>query len=89
LDHEISGRRLNIYTTYPGLVVYSGDYLLSSYSGKTSKKYQPFDGLCLECQLYPDAPNHMSFPLAILRAGERYDQKIIYEFAIMPIKDND
>jgi len=89
LDYEASGRRLNIYTSYPGLMVYSGDYLFSSYPGKKLKNYQPFDGLCLECQLYPDAPNHMSFPSAILRADERYDQKIIYEFTIMPIKDND
>src|ERR1700744_1814429 len=26
LDHQASGRQLNIYTTYPGLIVYSGDY---------------------------------------------------------------
>jgi len=70
-------------------MVYSGDYLFSSYPGKKLKNYQPFDGLCLECQLYPDAPNHTSFPSAILRADERYDQKIVYEFATIPNKKDD
>jgi aldose 1-epimerase len=84
LDHETSGRRLNIYTTYPGLLFYSGDHLQSTHPGKASKLYQAHDGLCLECQLYPDAPNHPSFPPAVLKPGEYYDHKIIYEFTLIP-----
>jgi aldose 1-epimerase len=83
LDHRLSGRRLNVYTSYPGLIFYTGDYLQSTHNGKASAPYHPFDGLCLECQFYPDAPNQPSFPPAILRPGERYDQQIIYEFTLI------
>lgn len=83
LDHKKSGRRLSVYTTYPGLMFYTGDHLTSTYPGKTSKYYQCFDGLCLECQLYPDAPNHSSFPTAVLKRGMHYDEQIIYQFSTL------
>jgi aldose 1-epimerase len=82
LDHNKSGRRLSVYTTYPGLMFYTGDYLTSTHRGKTAKYYQGFDGLCLECQLYPDAPNHSSFPAAVLKRGSDYAEQIIYQFSI-------
>lgn len=83
LEHEESGRRLDIYTTYPGLMVYTGDHLHSSERGRCNKNFQPYDGLCLECQLYPDAPNHNNFPPATLRAGEKYYHAIIYAFSTL------
>jgi aldose 1-epimerase len=84
LDHEASGRRLNVYTTYPGLMFYTGDYLNSVYPGHLVKPYKPFDGLCLECQFYPDAPNHGSFPSTVLKPGEQYKEEIVYEFTLIP-----
>jgi aldose 1-epimerase len=84
LDDEESGRRLNVYTTYPGLMFYSGDFLESIHPGHLGKPYKPFEGLCLECQFYPDAPNHSSFPSAALNPGEQYIEEIIYEFTLIP-----
>jgi aldose 1-epimerase len=83
LDHEASGRRLNVYTTYPGLMFYTGDYLKSAYPGHLVEPYKPFDGLCLECQFYPDAPNHRGFPSVELKPGEQYKEEIIYEFTLI------
>lgn len=80
LSHPYSGRAMNIYTTYPGLMFYTGDYLQSTQPGHAGKPYKPFDGLCLECQLYPDAPSHSQFPSAVLLPGETYRHQIIYEF---------
>jgi aldose 1-epimerase len=85
LDQEGSGRRLNVYTSYPGLMFYTGDFLNSPSPGHLNKLYKPFDGLCLECQSYPDAPNHSSFPSATFKPGELYPEKIIYEFTLIPI----
>ncbi|TFF39324.1 aldose epimerase family protein [Mucilaginibacter psychrotolerans] len=83
LDHYESGRRLSVYTTYPGLMFYTGDYLTGTYPGKASKPYRAFDGLCLECQFYPDAPNHPTFPTTVLKQGTRYNQQIIYQFSTL------
>lgn len=84
LDDENSGRRLNVYTTYPGLMFYTGDFLKIKYPGHLGKPYEPFDGLCLECQFYPDAPNHNTFPSTVLKPGEQYKEEIIYEFTLIP-----
>ena len=42
--------------------------------------YKPFAGLALEPQLWPDAPHHPKFPVAILHPGEVYLQKTEFKF---------
>jgi len=83
LADEESGRTLKIYTDYPGVFLYTGDYLISITPTHTGKNAKPFDGLCLECQHYPDSINHPNFPQAILQAGDVYDQSILYKFGII------
>ncbi|SEM30619.1 aldose 1-epimerase [bacterium A37T11] len=85
LADKISGRRLEISTTYPGLLLYTGDLLQSRLSGHHGVPYGPFDGLCLECQYFPDSPNHPTFPSTILKAGEIYHEQIVYKFCIEPV----
>jgi aldose 1-epimerase len=77
-----SGRKLEISTSYPGLMLYTGDYLESQYNGHSGKPYKPLDGLCLECQYYPDSPNHSNFPSTILEPDHLYQESITYKFSI-------
>lgn len=83
LFEEISGRIMRVFTSYPGVQLYTGDYLNSAEIGEHSKFYQPFDGLCLECQYYPDSPNHVHFPNTIFIAGQVYNETITYAFDII------
>lgn len=83
LFEEKSGRLMRVYTSYPGVQLYTGDYLNSATIGEHSKKYKSFDGLCLECQYYPDSPNHANFPNTIFEAGQIYNETITYAFDIM------
>jgi aldose 1-epimerase len=80
LADEESGRTLKVYTDYPGVFLYTGDYLKSTSPTHTAKHAKPFDALCLECQHYPDSINHPNFPQAILQAGDVYNQSILYKF---------
>ncbi|PWK80477.1 aldose 1-epimerase [Mucilaginibacter oryzae] len=80
LTDETSGRTLKVYTDYPGVFLYTGDYLSSTKSTHTGRGAGPFDALCLECQHYPDSINHSNFPQAILRPGDVYHQRILYQF---------
>jgi len=80
LTDEESGRTLKVYTDYPGVFLYTGDYLSSISPNHTGKPAKPFDALCLECQHYPDSINHPNFPQATLQAGDVYDQSILYKF---------
>ncbi|RYU89615.1 galactose mutarotase [Mucilaginibacter terrigena] len=80
LSDETSGRTLEVYTDYPGLFLYTGDYLSGSALTHTGRPVQPFDGLCLECQHYPDSINNPNFPQAILQPGDTYNQHILFKF---------
>ncbi len=74
LKSEVTGRVLNVYSTMPGVQIYTGDYL--------SEPFQPFEGICLEAQFYPDGPNHSDFKTLRLEKNRVYCQKIIYEVGI-------
>lgn len=82
LHHEPSGRSLHVLTNYPGVQLYTGDYLHSDGPGLQGRPYAPFDGLCLECQYFPDSPNHHHFPSVILNPGEAYKAYIKYQFGV-------
>ena len=69
-----SGIRLVVHTTQPGLQVYTGDGL--------GEPFCPRQGICLEAQNFPDAPNEPRFPSAVLRPGDTYRQRTILEFFV-------
>ena len=75
-----SGRTLNIYTTQPGVQVYTGNWLEGCPEGKNGHVYNNNDGIAIECQNYPDGPNKADYPNCVLRPGEVYEQAIIYAF---------
>jgi aldose 1-epimerase len=79
--HEpVSGRVLELFTTEPGLQLYSGNYLDGSAAGKGGQPYESRHGFCLEPQKFPDSPNQPDFPTCILRPGERYQSRTVYRF---------
>ena len=84
LQHADSGRMLEVCTTLPGLVVYSGDFLSSSMPGHAGRPYRPNDGICLECQYFPDSPNHPHFPSTMLDIDQVYSEQIQYKFIVSP-----
>lgn len=65
-----SGRALEVWTTEPGLQVYSGNYLDGSIIGKHGRPYVHRAGLSLEAQHFPDSPNRPDFPSTTLRPGD-------------------
>ena len=80
LNHPASGRSLTVLTTAPGLMLYTGNWLDGSPINKCGRRYNDYDGIALECQLPPDAPNHPHFHTALLRPGDIYRQRIVYDF---------
>ena len=78
-----SGRVMDVYTTEPGLQVYSGNHLFGQV-GKGGARYERRSAVCLEAQHFPDSPNHPGFPDTILRPGATYRQTTIYRFSSAP-----
>ncbi|GHH93817.1 aldose epimerase family protein [Streptomyces capillispiralis] len=75
-----SGRTLRIATNEPGLQFYSGNFLDGTLTGTGGRVYRQGDGLCLETQHFPDAPNQPSFPSTVLRPGETYRTTTVHSF---------
>jgi aldose 1-epimerase len=76
-----SGIVMQILTDQPGLQFYSGNFLNGTIHGKNGVAYQHRTAVCLEAQLFPDAPNHPTFPSAVLRPGQTYTQTTVYQFS--------
>lgn len=68
-DQQLS---LTVLSDLPGVQVYSGDGLAAPFRAR--------QGICLEAQYWPDAPNQADFPSTRLLAGESYQHQIIYRF---------
>lgn len=80
LFEPISGRKMEVYTTEPGIQFYSGNFLDGTLTGKNGMVYQYRSGLCLETQHYPDSPNKPEFPSTVLNPGEAYQSTTVYKF---------
>ena len=77
-----SGRVLSVYTTQPGVQIYTGNWLSGCPAGKNGHVYEDYTGVAIECQNFPDAPNKPDYPSAVLRPGEVYEQAIIFAFGV-------
>jgi len=80
LRDESTGLGLKVYTTEPGIQLYTGNFMDGTYTGKSGSKYNYRNAVALEAQHFPDSPNHPSFPSTILEPGDKYYQKTVLEF---------
>jgi aldose 1-epimerase len=80
LVSELSGRKLSIFTTEPGIQFYSGNFMDGSFTGKNGKKYDYRHALALETQHFPDSPNQENFPSTLLVPGEKYESVTVFQF---------
>lgn len=84
LEDPASGRVLQIETTEPAIQFYSGNFLDGRAVGSGGQAYRQGDGLCLETQHHPDAPNRPDFPSTVLRPGEVFSSSTIHRFGLTP-----
>ena len=78
----LSGRTMEVWTTEPGMQLYTGNFLDGSIVGKGGQRYGRRAGLCLETQHFPDSPNHPAFPSTVLRPGERFQSRTMFAFGV-------
>lgn len=72
--------RMTAYTNLPAVQLYTAGYM-ERVSGKAGSVYGKQQGFCLEAQYTPNAVNLPKEEQPILKAGEKYDKTIIYEFS--------
>ncbi len=81
LSEPKSRRFVKVYTTQPGIQLYTGFWIPELIIDGTSK-FGKFSGVALETQHYPDSPNHSNFPSAYLKPNEIFKETTIYEFGV-------
>jgi len=78
----ISGRTMEVYTTEPGVVLYTGNYLSENVVGRAGKPFTQHGAFCLETQHFPDSPNQPKFPNCILYPGDIFKSETVYKFSV-------
>jgi aldose 1-epimerase len=77
-----SGRVMEMFTTEPGVQLYTSNFMDGKVKGKGGIAYNKYQAFCLEAQHFPDSPNQSQFPTSILKPGETYKQTTIYKFSV-------
>ncbi|MBQ6476168.1 MAG: galactose mutarotase [Clostridia bacterium] len=78
------GRVMTVYTTCPGVQLYSGNafgWAFRTIPCKDNARYTKNGAFCLETGYYPDTPNKPQFPSCLLKAGEAYHEQTIFAFS--------
>ena len=76
-----SGRTMEIYTTEPGMQMYTANSHngFKAYHGVRMPRRS---GVAFEAQHFPDSPNIGFFPSVVLKPGQTYKQVTIYKFGV-------
>ncbi|HWI57604.1 MAG TPA: aldose epimerase family protein, partial [Bacillota bacterium] len=77
-----SGRTMEVFTTEPGVQIYSANFPTGAFEGPNHYLYPRHCGFCLETQHFPDSPNKPQFPSTILKPGETYHTVTIHRFGV-------
>jgi aldose 1-epimerase len=72
--------RLTLYSDYPCLQVYSGNYIANQTSG--GREFSQHCGVCLEPQYPPNAPNVSHFPCAFVKKGDAIERRVVAVFEV-------
>ena len=81
LSEQSSGRSVEVYTTQPGIQLYTG-YWIPDLTIDGKRKFGSYSGVALETQHYPDSVNKPQFPSVILEPGQSFCEKTIYKFGV-------
>lgn len=79
---EASGRRMEIFTTEPGMQIYTGNGLRGNMTGKEGVAYPFRSAVCFETMHFQDSPNRPQFPSTVLRPGEVFRSHTAYRFSV-------
>lgn len=76
-----TGRNLRMWTSMPGVQLYTGNKL-ADIGGKNGSVYGPHGGLCLETQYFPDSPNREDYPSCVAEPGLPWRHRTEYWFSL-------
>ncbi|XP_055337565.1 galactose mutarotase-like [Paramacrobiotus metropolitanus] len=87
ISHPKTGISMEILTTQPGVLMYTGNYLHKDVVGKYGEILDRHSAICFETQNYPNAINTPGFPSPIVKSGQTYLHTTIWKFTKSKHKD--
>lgn len=79
---DATGRELKVYTTEPGLHLYTGDMIELSGDGEDDGRLASRGGVALETQHFPNSVNIRKFPSTVVTPNRPYESHTVYAFGI-------
>ncbi len=76
-----SGRRLEVYSSEPGTLFYTGRYTSDELRREDGAQFGQFRAFCIETSKYPNGPNIEGAPNSTLEPGQRYENTTIYQLS--------
>ena len=77
-----TGIVMEVYTSEPGMQLYTGNWMTDKLIGKKGLKYPERAAVCFETQHYPDSINKPEYPTTELQPGETFKSKTSFKFSI-------
>jgi aldose 1-epimerase len=77
--HAASGRELQVLTTEPGALFYTGYFTSDELSRSNGDKYGRYRSFCFEASRYPNGPNLEGITDAVLQPNEFYSSQTVYK----------
>lgn len=71
---------MEVYTTEPGMQLYTGNWMTDKLIGKHGLKYPERSAVCFETQHFPDSINKPDYPSTELHPGETFKSKTSFKF---------
>lgn len=79
VEEPISGRVMEVFTTEPGVQLYTANFLDG---GAVNGGHKQHGAFCLETQHFPDSPNQPKFPSTLLRPGQTFKSTTLHRFSV-------
>lgn len=77
-----TGIVMEVYTSEPGMQLYTGNWMTDKLTGKNGLKYPERSAVCFETQHYPDSINKPDYPSTELHPGDTFRSKTSFKFSV-------
>lgn len=81
LSDPVSGRKLTVSTTEPGLFLYTANFISTTRTMKGGVTYPLRAGVALEIGHFPDSPHQPHFPTTTLMPGQTFHARTVWAFS--------
>ena len=77
-----SGRIMEVYTTEPGIHLYTANGHNGKLKGKQGITYPHRNAICFETMHFADSPNKPQFPTTLLKPGVKFRSETVFKFGV-------